>query len=58
MRKLDFCICENKNADQLYGNHKADQRLCFLYIDSTTPIFSKSEISSLYPSPVAVQSGL
>ena len=26
-----FCICENKDADQLRGNRKADQRLCFRY---------------------------
>ena len=32
MRKLDFCICENKGADQLRGNRAADQRLCFPYI--------------------------
>ena len=34
MRKPDFCICENIDADQLHGNnnHAADQRLCFLYI--------------------------
>ena len=31
MRKLAFCICENKNADQLRGNREADQRLCFRY---------------------------
>ena len=30
MRKPDFCICENKDADQLPGNHEADQRLCLL----------------------------
>ena len=30
MRKPDFCICENKDADQLRGNREADQRLCFL----------------------------
>ena len=29
MRKPDFCICENIDADQLRGNHEADQRLCF-----------------------------
>ena len=41
MRKPDFCICENKGADQLHGyyaktkdtdqlrsHHTADQRLC------------------------------
>ena len=35
MRKQDFCICENKDADQLCGNREADQRLCFRYMDST-----------------------
>ena len=54
MRKPAFCICENKDADQLRGNRKADQRLCFRYIDSTIPLLSKSEISSLYSSSVAV----
>ena len=58
MRKPAFCICENKGADQLRGNREADQRLCFRYIDSTIPLLSKSEISSLYPSSVVVQSGL
>ena len=46
MRKPAFCICENKDADQL-GNREADQRLCFRYIDSTIPLVSKSKISSL-----------
>ena len=31
-KKMDFCICENKDADQLRGNRKADQGLCFRYI--------------------------
>ena len=47
VRKPAFCICENKDADQLRGNRKADQRLCFRYMDSTIPLLSKSEISSL-----------
>ena len=47
MKKPTFCICENKDADQLRGNREADQRLCFRYIDSTIPLLSKSEISSL-----------
>ena len=47
VRKPDFCICENKDADQLRGDREADQRLCFRYKDSTTPLLSKSEISSL-----------
>ena len=58
MRKPDFCICENKDADQLRGYREADQRLCFRYIDSTTPLLSKSEISSLKPSSIIVQPGL
>ena len=36
----------NKDADQLRGNRKADQRLCFRYAGSTIPLLSKSEISS------------
>ena len=47
VRKLDICICENKDADQLRGNREADQRLYFRHLDSTTPLLSKSEISSL-----------
>ena len=47
MRKPAFCICENKDADQLRGNREADQRLCFRYTDRTIPLLSKSEISSL-----------
>ena len=29
VRKPDFCICENKDADQLRGYREADQPLCF-----------------------------
>ena len=58
MRKPAFCIYESKDADQLRGNRKADQRLCFCYIDSTIPLLPKSEISSLYPFSVTVQPGL
>ena len=47
MRKPAFCICENKDADQLRGNREADQRLCFRYTDSKIPILTKSEISNL-----------
>ena len=47
VRKPAFCICENKDADQLRGNREADQRLCFRYSDSTIPLLPKSEISSL-----------
>ena len=58
MRKPAFCICENKDTDQLRGNREAHQRLCFRYIDSMMPLLSKSEISSLKLSSVAVQPGL
>ena len=47
MRKPTFYICENKDADQLRGNREAYQRLCFRCTDSTIPLLSKSEISSL-----------
>ena len=58
MRKPDFCICENKGADQLCGNRTTDQRLCFRYTDSPITLLSKAEISSLKPSSVTVQPGL
>ena len=43
VRKLAFCICENKYADQLQlrGHHEADQRICFRYIDSILSLLSK-----------------
>ena len=47
VRKPALCICENKDADQLGGNHEADQRLCFCYTDSTIPLLPKCKISSL-----------
>ena len=46
MGKPTICICESKDADQLRGNREADQRLCFSYSDSTTPLLLKSEILS------------
>ena len=58
MRNPAFCICENKDADQLRGDREADQRLCCLYTDTTIPILHKYEISSLQPSCVVVQPGL
>ena len=58
MRKPAFCICENKDADQLGGNREADQHLCFRYTDSTIPLLPKSEISSLYSTSVVAQPGL
>ena len=47
MRKPAFCICENKDSDQLRGN-----------IDSIILLLSKSEISSFQPSSVTAQPGL
>ena len=39
MRKPAFCICENKDADQLRGNREADQCLCFRDTDSKSLSF-------------------
>ena len=58
MRKPDFCLCENKDADQLCSNCTADQRLCFHETDSTIPLLVESEISSILPSSVTVQTDL
>ena len=35
---------QNKDADELRGNHAVDQCLCFCFKDSTFPLFPKSEI--------------
>ena len=40
VRKPEFCLCENKGADQL--------RLCFRYTDRTISLLLKSEISSFW----------
>ena len=45
--KTVFRMCKNKGVDQLRGDCTADQCLCFRYIKTTTPILSKSKISSL-----------
>ena len=58
MRKPAFCICENKDADQLRRNREADQRLYFRYKENTISLFPKSEISSHWLSSVVVQPGL
>ena len=58
MGRPTISIGENKGADQLRSNCKADQRLCFRYTDSTIPLLSNSKISSLLPSSVTVQPGL
>ena len=46
IRTPTICISENKDADQLCGNRKADQCLCFHYMDSTIPLLSLPEISN------------
>ena len=49
MRKLDFCLCENKGADQLRSNCEADQSLCFAlhgqYNSSSTYILNFEPLS-------------
>ena len=47
MSKPTFCTCVNKGTDQLCSYCKADQRLYFRYMDSTTSILSESKISSV-----------
>ena len=53
MRKMAFCICENKDTDQLRSSCAADQRLCFRHMDTTIPLLSKSENSK----PLAIFCG-
>ena len=63
MRKPAFCICENKDADQLRGNREADQRLCFRHMDSAIPLlylnpkFPASSHLLLLHNPVCVGPG-
>ena len=45
--KTGFLHMLKKDADQLCGNHEADQHLCFRYTDSAIPLLPKPEISSL-----------
>ena len=49
-----FCICEIKGADQLRRNCEADQRLCFRYIDCTSPLLPNFVSSIISPSSVPV----
>ena len=43
----DFCLCEDKGADQLRSNCEADQLLCFRYSDSTIPLLLIAKTSSV-----------
>ena len=45
LRKPDFSLCENKDADQLCSNCTADQHLCFRYLGSTIPPLPLPKIS-------------
>ena len=62
VRKLAFCICEKKDADQLRGNREAGQRLCFRYTDIQSLYFlntkcqASSHLLCLYR-PVYVRPG-
>ena len=53
-RKATFCICENKDADQLRGKLIS----AFVFATPIVPLLPKSEISSFWPSSIAVQPGL
>ena len=57
MRKPTICIGENKDANQLRGNCKADQRLYYRYSKSTISLLLESEISS-FSASVTVQPDL
>ena len=57
MRKLDFCICENKGADKLCSNCTADQRLVFP-TQIVRFLFFLNQNSSFLPSSVSEQAGL
>ena len=48
MRKPAFCICENKDADQLRGNREADQAFVFAtwIVQSLDFLNTKSKASS------------
>ena len=41
VRKPVFTCFENKAADQLHGNHAAEQHLSFRYIGSTNALLSR-----------------
>ena len=47
-KKKDFCLCQNKGADQLCSNCTADQRLCFHYADSTIPPLLVAKILAFF----------
>ena len=48
MRNTDFCICENKAADQLYSNCTADQCLCFRHTDPSSTFIHNFKLLSFF----------
>ena len=58
MKNFDQTIADAKTKAQISCTCAADQRLCFRYTDGTIPLLSKSKISSLFLSSVAVQPSL
>ena len=55
IRKPDFCICENKGADQLRSSCEADQGLSFRCMDRTIPLLHIAKISSFQLSSALVR---
>ena len=47
MRKTTICMCENEGEAQPRGNREADQRLRFLFTDSTFPLLPKYKMYKL-----------
>ena len=45
MRKTDFCLCENKDVDQLRSSCEADQHLCISLTGWYNP---SSSVQSLF----------
>ena len=58
MRKTDFCLCEDKGADQLHSSCEAGRCLCFRYTDSAIALLRTSETTNFCSSSVAAQAGL
>ena len=58
MRKPTFAYAKTKTQMSFALTTKLISAFGFRYIESTIPLLSESEISSLYASSVAVQPGL
>ena len=58
IRKPDFCLCENKDADLLRSNRETDQCLCFRYqIVQSLYFQSYKPLVIFCSSPVCVRPG-